>query len=149
MAVILLWAKYFAPKPTVAPPQANRGAQTAPAAPNATGTPPAAPLPQGKATAISSPPAAKVAVKGEQQERTIVVENDLYRVEFSNRGAVVKSWQLKKYMDDAKPRRGLDVVHPDAAQQTGGWPLAGGLDDEQLETAAKGRLCQVSSAGGA
>jgi len=58
--------------------------------------------------------------KKRSQERTVVIENDLYRVEISNRGAVVKSWQLKKYQDDAKPRRVLDVVHPEAAQQTGG-----------------------------
>ena len=33
MAVILLWARYFAPKPTVLPPQANKAAQTAPVSP--------------------------------------------------------------------------------------------------------------------
>ena len=43
------------------------------------------------------------------------MENALYRVEISNRGGVVKSWQLKKYKDDAKPQRVLDVVHPEAA----------------------------------
>ena len=69
-----------------------------------------------------------------------MVENDLYRVEFSNRGAVVKSWQLKKYLDDSKPQRVLDVVHPEAAQQTGGWPFALVLDDEQLETGGQQRL---------
>jgi hypothetical protein len=30
----------------------------------------------------------------------------------------------------------LDVVHPEAAQQTGGWPFAVVLDDEQLGKAA-------------
>jgi YidC/Oxa1 family membrane protein insertase len=74
------------------------------------------------------------------------VEDDLYRVEFSNHGAMVKSWQLKKYVDDAKPPRVLDVVHPDAAQQTGGWPFAVALDDQQLETAANNGLYQISSA---
>ena len=63
-------------------------------------------------------------MKGETQERTIVVENDLYRVEFSNRGGVAKSWQLKKYMDDAKPRRVLDVVHPEGAWVGAGEPIA-------------------------
>ena len=52
-----------------------------------------------------------------KEEPNIVVENELYRVEFSNRGAVVKSWQLKKYKDDSKPQRVLDVVHADAATQ--------------------------------
>jgi hypothetical protein len=45
-------------------------------------------------------------------------------VEISNRGAVIKSWQLNKYMDDNKPPRVLDVVHPEAAQQIGGWPFS-------------------------
>ena len=83
--------------------------------------------------------------KSDSQERTIVIENDLYRVEISNRGAVVKSWQLKKYMDDAKPQHVLDVVHPAASQQTGGWPFAVVLDDEQLQNAANAGLYQVSS----
>jgi len=38
-------------------------------------------------------------------------------------GGVVKSWQLKKYKDDAKPQRVLDVVHPDASQEMNAWPL--------------------------
>ena len=74
-----------------------------------------------------------------------MVENDLYRVEFSNRGAVVKSWQLKKYTDDSKPPRILDLVHPDAAQQTGGWPFAVALNDQQQESAANGALYQIST----
>ena len=50
-------------------------------------------------------------------------------MEFSNHGAVVKSWQLKKYLDDSKPQRVLDVVHPDAAKETDGWPFALVLDE--------------------
>src|SRR5579859_4260446 len=65
--------------------------------------------------------------------------------EFSNRGAVVKSWQLKKYTDDSKPPRILDLVHPDAAQQTGGWPFAVALNDQQQEAAANSALYQIST----
>jgi YidC/Oxa1 family membrane protein insertase len=78
--------------------------------------------------------------KAAAQERTIVVENGLYRVEISNRGGVVKSWQLKKYMDDSKPQRVLDVVHPQAAEQVGGWPFAVLLDDPQLASEANSAL---------
>ncbi len=78
--------------------------------------------------------------KADAQERTIVVENALYRVEISNRGGVVKSWQLKKYKDDARPQRVLDVVHPEAAAQVGGWPFALVLDDPQLEAQANSAL---------
>jgi len=74
---------------------------------------PAANAPQAAAAPATIAPAkpVNVAVKSDSQERTIVVENSLYRVEISNRGAVVKSWQLKNYKDDAKPQRVLDVVH--------------------------------------
>jgi YidC/Oxa1 family membrane protein insertase len=150
MVVILLWAKYFAPKPSSIPPQANKPALTAPASTSQGTSNPSAPqnatAARRPATGISAVPAANIPPRGEAQERTIVVENDLYRVEFSNHGAVVKSWELKKYTDDAKPPRVLDLVHPDAAQQTGGWPLALALDDEQLETAANNGLYQISSA---
>jgi len=153
LVVILVWAKFFGPKPPVVPPQSNRPAQTAPASPGpgssnpATGAPPSTSSPATKRSPTSVSAATRVAMapKADTEERTIVVENDLYRVEFSNRGAVVKSWQLKKYTDDSKPPRILDLVHPDAAQQTGGWPFALALNDEQQETAANAALYQVST----
>src|SRR6266403_2348240 len=144
--VIILWARFFGPKPQVPPPQANRPAVTAPATPGPA-TSPAANTPQAVAAPATIAPAkpVNVAVKSDSQERTIVVENSLYRVEISNHGAVVKSWQLKNYKDDAKPQRVLDVVHPDASQQTGGWPFALVLDNEQLQNAANAGLYQISS----
>ncbi len=144
MAVIILWSKYFGPKPPEHPPQANQPAATAPATPgNSAATPAAtgaapAPTPSTVSAAPVTPPVA------DTQERTIVVENDLYRVEFSNRGAVVKSWQLKKYMDDSKPQKILDLVHPKAAADTGGWPFSMVIDDPQLEKAANSGLYKVS-----
>src|SRR5437899_6649723 len=143
--VIILWARFFGPKPTVPPGQPNRPAQTAPATPGMVTSPAATPSPIAVAPKIAPPPTANIAVKSDSQERNIVVENALYRVEISNRGAVVKSWQLKNYKDDAKPQRVLDVVHPEASQQTGGWPFALVLDDEQLQNAANAGLYQISS----
>jgi YidC/Oxa1 family membrane protein insertase len=151
MAVILLWAKFFAPKPPANLPQANRPAINAPAgtnpaatststSPSTPGNKTSTPTPAGIATGIAPSNAAAMPPKADAQERTIVVENSLYRVEISNRGGVVKSWQLKKYMDDSKPQRVLDVVHPDAAAQVGGWPFAVALDDPQLEAQANSAL---------
>src|SRR6202040_1695432 len=94
------------------------------ASPSSPTTKPNATTPAGVATGIAPSNAAAMPPKAAEQERTIVVENGLYRVEISNRGGVVKSWQLKKYMDDSKPQRVLDVVHPQAAEQVGGWPFA-------------------------
>src|SRR3989475_2849043 len=148
MLVILIWAKYFGPKPPVPSPQINRPVQTAPATPGPSG-PPAATASQAPAapSAINAATPASVTPRGDSEERTITIENNLYRVELSNRGAVVKSWQLKNYMDDAKPPRVLDVVHPEAAQQTGGWPFAVVLDDEQLGKAANDGLYKISPDG--
>lgn len=146
MAVILLWAKFFGPKPPVNPQQNNQAVQSAPATAgvtNATPTP-AATAQTPVLKKVPAPPAT-IAAKSESAERTVVVENNVYRVEFSNRGAVVKSWQLKKYLDDAKPQRVLDVVHKEAAEQTGGWPFAISLEDPQLQTAANTGVYQVSS----
>ncbi len=167
--VIILWAKFFGPKPPVQPTQANRPAQTAPATPGPATSPAANPSQAPAAPATIAPAtAASVTVRNDSQERAIVVENSLYRVEISNRGAVVKHWLLKKYMDDCKPQQSvLDVVHgarsfsggcslggepagqpageKDASQQTGGWPFSVVLDDEQLQNAANSGLYQLSS----
>ena len=144
MVVILLWAKYFGPKPSVNPPQKNQATQSAPAIPGSTaGATTANPGSAPSTVSAASVPAATATA--DSQERTIVVENKLYRVEFSNRGAVVKSWQLKEYKDDAKPPQVLDVVHPAASAETGGWPFALVFDDPQLGNLANTGLYKISS----
>jgi YidC/Oxa1 family membrane protein insertase len=150
--VILLWARFFAPKPTV-PPAGSKTAQSGPAVAGlqqggatAPGANAAATTPKNTTASATTPSApVNVTPKTETQERTIVVENNLYRVEFSNRGAVVKSWQLKKYYDDAKPPHVLDVVHAEAATHTGGWPFALVLNDAELGTTVNDALYQVST----
>ncbi|MBZ5538967.1 MAG: membrane protein insertase YidC [Acidobacteriia bacterium] len=144
LGAMSLWMHYFVPKPP-----ARQPAATGTAKPAAPATPPAQ-TPAAQAAPASAAPAgpaaaaaAAVPVKADTQERTFVVESDLYRVEFTNRGAVVRSWQLKKYTDDAKPRRTLDLVHADAARQTGGWPFSLMLDDATDETTVNNALYQV------
>src|SRR5262249_43120194 len=124
--VILLWAKFFAPKPQERPSQTNAPAASAPANTGASGTQSSAATTGSAATspAATMAPVPPAAVVGDKTERKIVVESDLYRIEFSNRGGVVKSWRLKKYMDDAKPQQVLDVVHEKDSQEIGGWPLS-------------------------
>src|SRR3977135_1509930 len=132
-AVIILWAKFFGPKPPVPPAPANPPAQAAPATAGPATSPAANPSqPTAIPAAIGPVTAASIATKSDSRDRQVVVENSLYRVEISNRGAVVKHWQLKNYKDDAKPQRVLDVVHAEVSEQTGGWPFSVVLDDEQL-----------------
>ena len=144
MGVILLWAKFFGPKPPINLPQGNQPAQVSTATP---GNPPpvATASPAATQAKISAATTPVVLPAADSQERTIVVENALYRVEFSNRGAVVKSWQLKNYKDDSKPQKTLDLVHPQAAAETGGWPFALVFDDPQLGTLANSGLYKISS----
>ena len=61
------------------------------------------------------------ASKQASAEVETVVENDLYKITFSNRGAQVKSWILKKFDNDAQ-NGPLDLVNAAAAQKYG-YPL--------------------------
>jgi len=147
MVVILLWAKYFGPKPPANQPPQGKPAVSAPA-PSGTNLPGAPnPAPPATTTPSTLKAASPVTVlpTADSQERTIVVENALYRVEFSNRGAVVKSWQLKNYKDDSKPQRTLDLVHQQASEQTRGWPFSLVMDNPELEKLANSGLYKVSS----
>jgi len=143
MAVIVVWAKFFAPKPQPYTPQTSQPQATAPATPGqSSATAPGSSQPPASAKLTAAPPAS---AKGESTERSIVVENSLYRVEFSNRGAVVKSWQLKKYRDDAKPPLTLDLVHPDAGNELNAWPLSVALSNNDLDQAANTGLYITTS----
>lgn len=65
----------------------------------------------------SAPPASSTEHIAAQKEETFVVETDLYKIVFSNRGGVVHEWTLKKYADsDGKP---LELVNTVAAAKTG------------------------------
>jgi len=117
------------------------------------------PVPQGQPTAESlrsaagakaeeSKPAASVAAVQAAQEKTVVVDSPLYRVEFSNRGAVARSWKLKKYLTDQKPPRPLELVNEDAAKQLG-WPFSLVLENKELEAQANSGLYEIVPAAGA
>jgi len=55
--------------------------------------------------------------KQAETETEIVVENDLYKIRFTNRGGLVKSWILKKFKDDnGQP---LELVNAAAAAKFG------------------------------
>ncbi len=79
--------------------------------------------PQAAATIAPGAPATSAAVSAvqAQAESTTVVENELYRITFSNRGAQVVSWVLKNYKDSEG--RPLDLVH-DGASKLYGYPLS-------------------------
>jgi len=154
LIIIVLWSMVYKPpkpepRPETAATQTTTGQNSAGQSSATQSAPPGAATPApNEAVAKAAPPRSKTTKTPPVQaksEETIVVENGLYRVEISNRGAIVRSWQLKKYKDDHKPPRTLDVVNSDLAQQTGGWPFSLKLSDAQLENAANQGLYQVSS----
>ncbi len=79
--------------------------------------------------AATSAPAA-IGTKQASSESQIVIENGLYKITFSNRGAQVKSWILKNYHNEnGQP---LDLVNEKAAAQYG-YPLSLFTYDQALK----------------
>ncbi len=141
--VIAGWSMFYKPQQPPVPPAKPAVTTPSPVAP-AAGTPsPSSVTGPGKAAASAAP----VTMRAATTESSVVIDSDLYRVEISNRGGVVRSWQLKKFTDDSKPPRTLDLVHPDAAQASGNWPFSLALDDAQQETNANGALFEITSHG--
>jgi YidC/Oxa1 family membrane protein insertase len=75
-------------------------------------------------------------------EEDIVVETSLYRAVWSNRGASLRSWALKRHLNERKEE--LDLVSPRAAQ-TGRYPFFLETQDDALDEVANGMLYQASS----
>lgn len=126
MMLVLFGAQYFfhpapAPKPA-APITPNKAAQVA--------KPPA---PEAVAQTTKQKPSAKQAVttpageKGEavqaSAEATETIDTDLYHIVFTNKGAVVKSWQLKQFRDSSGKKE-LDLVN----ESSTGVPLPFSID---------------------
>ncbi len=99
---------------------------------------------KGRAPAVTKPAGKSAVTKSAPSEVETVVENDLFRIVFTNRGAQAKSWVLKKYKDeDGHP---LDLVNPLAVKF--GLPLSLYAYDEDLRKQVNSAL-YVGSASGA
>ena len=126
---------------TVSP---NQTAQSQPAAQTAAGIPqPSAdllrnagvtPTGNGSAAAIQAP-----------AETTTTVENELYKITFSNKGGEVRSWLLKKYKD-ASQKNQLDLVSHDAAEKFG-YPLSLYTYDPALTAGLRNAMYVPSATG--
>jgi YidC/Oxa1 family membrane protein insertase len=138
MLILFTWQHYYKPAAVPPPQKPAESAQTTP--------PPTTPQPAAPARKAATPGGAStVPVIRANEEKTVVVESPIYRVELSNRGGVVKSWKLKKYFDDQKPPRELDLVNAEVAKELG-WPLSLLLFDPQQEAQANSALYQFTPA---
>jgi len=139
--IILLFQpllKKYLPQPAEKP----QTSQVSPAQNQA--QPPVTPSSVTSSPGTQSLPPIQASKKSETESET-VVENDLYKITFSNRGGVVKSWVLKKYKD--KPNGNLlDLVNHGAAEKYG-YPLSLWSYDENLRNKLNSALYVASSTG--
>ncbi len=114
LAVFLGYQYFFAkPKPEEQAP-APQQTQPAPSGAQSAQSPSASAAPSARPAAA---PAAATPQIAAAIETATTVENDLYKIVLSNRGAQVQHWYLKKYLDSSgKP---LDLVQPQAADRFG------------------------------
>lgn len=104
--VLYLYQAFLAPPPPKAPvpgvqqqvAEAAGGSAAAPAGQSS--QPGQSPQAAPAGATMSAAPAA-VPVVAETEEREIVVENAVLRAVFTNRGARVRHWYLKRYLDDS------------------------------------------------
>jgi YidC/Oxa1 family membrane protein insertase len=141
--VVLLGYQYFF-KPAQRPP-------TPPPAAQSQSQPPSQPQPTLPAAGAAVQPqlaSAPVPAVSPSVAATVVttttVENENYRIVFTNQGAQVKSWVLKKYFDTAgKP---LDMVQPQASAYFG-LPLSLFTYEPALTTQLNQALYQLTATG--
>jgi YidC/Oxa1 family membrane protein insertase len=124
--------KKYLPQPPAQPAQTQNQAQPAPAV-----NPPSLLRPQAK------PPKAGATTQATAESET-VIENDLYRITFTNRGGQVKSWILKKFDDDQG--RPLELVNTTAAEKYG-YPLSLWMYDETQRNKINSALYVASASG--
>ncbi|HEX4021732.1 MAG TPA: membrane protein insertase YidC [Acidobacteriaceae bacterium] len=130
--LVLLGMEYFRPKK--APVPAAPSAQTA--------TQSTAPMQEAPSASAKNTPA--VPSEAAASESTTTIENELYRIQFSNRGGQVTSWVLKKYTDEqGKP---LDLVNQQAAKEFG-YPLSVYTYDPGLRSRLQQALYVPSATG--
>jgi YidC/Oxa1 family membrane protein insertase len=135
LVILLGYQFFFKPKPT-APPAENQAQTQSQTRAQDLGQPGTMSAEAGLASTAAATPAVAAALETET-----TIENEQYKIVFSNRGAQVKHWILKKYRDTAgKP---LDMVQPQAAAQFG-LPLSFFTYESNLTSQLNQALYQVT-----
>jgi YidC/Oxa1 family membrane protein insertase len=135
--------KKFGPQPAVKPESSQPAVQNQAQLPPQTQTPALLPIPTPVATPAANAHASAPAQQAAAESET-VIENDVCRVVFTNRGARVKSWVLKKYTDDKGGP--LELVNAAAAEKYG-YPLTLWSYDEALRNKLNSVLYVATSTG--
>jgi YidC/Oxa1 family membrane protein insertase len=139
LVALLGYQYFFKPTPPPAQQTPQQTAQTQPQQPGQAAAGPA------QLVAAPTPGVTAMPAVGAAAESTTTVENELYKIVFTNRGGQVKNWFLKKYVDTAgKP---LDLVQPQVAEHFGA-PLSLYTYEPALTTQLNGALYQTTVNGG-
>ncbi|MBS3818253.1 membrane protein insertase YidC [bacterium] len=134
--VLFLYQALFVKNPP--PPQPSEEA-TSPQK-----SPPQAPLTEPSAEKVQKEPQKKKETFEkitEENENQIVVDTALYRAVWSNKGAVLLSWKLKKHQDDEGEN--LQLV-PNESEKLGKYPFSLRTEDESFNQLANNSLYQFS-----
>jgi YidC/Oxa1 family membrane protein insertase len=132
------------PKSDATPTSQSSATTTQSAAAPAVTPPAATPTPdRRKKEASAQPDTTPAATKVATGEVETTVENDLYKIVFTNHGAQVKSWILKKYKDDEG--HPLDLVNKDTSKF--GLPLSLYTYDENLRNQINSAFYVPSTSG--
>jgi YidC/Oxa1 family membrane protein insertase len=139
--------KKYGPQPTAPAKPENAAEQGNPTLPQSTrkdGAPTPTQVPASSSgetgqSPVTTPASARQVATSEAET---VIENDVYRIVFTNRGGRVKSWVLKKYSDDKGGQ--LELVNSGAAEKYG-HPLELWLYDEGLRNKVNSALYVAAS----
>jgi len=143
--VFIAVVQFFLPKPSKPQPEPEKTApaaqtQAAPATPPGPAVAPSATPPKRPSRAAVP----RAQVKQASAETETILENEYYHVVLSNRGAVAKSWVLKKFKDSSgKP---LDLVNATTAAELG-YPLSLFSYDKNLEKKLNEAMFVASATG--
>ncbi len=145
--LVLMGYQYFFVKPNAPAPAAETPVAEAAAPLRVPGTSAEAQalqkasVPEAAPAPVEPAPAPDLSAVAGQAETEIVVDTPLYRAVWSNRGAVLKSWRLKRHKNSAKEE--LELV-PALAAEIGRFPFSLGLDDAALAGLLNGALFEAS-----
>src|SRR5215469_1536322 len=140
LSFIVLYAyQAFVVKPTPKPAGGAAATQSSTARPPETGSSGASSRP----TETAAPPVAQAAaLVGDVAEREIHIETRDVIAVFSNRGARLKSWRLKKYLD--QQHQPQELVENQLASQP--LPFTLNTSDPQLDATLNNAIYSVSGA---
>ena len=97
--LVLIIYPFMFPPPVVPPPPKNQQTEQPPQKKTETG-------------ALQKTEAVEIPGEMGKEEKTITVETDLYKAIFSNRGGVIRHWELKQYWADLKKTRNIVLFDP-------------------------------------